>query len=137
MSEKARKILHYRQITEMTLTTNKAIAQTYSRNYLVPQRVSCPPSRGGHEILQVMPHSMLPDFINGLNVLADLRTDVAKRIRIANRLSKPSRGTSAARDEQQSTETLSFRCCCERCCLTRGVVLQRSFRRNSVSVESE
>ena len=27
---------------------------------------------------------------------------------------------SAAKAEQQSTETLSFRCWCEGCCLTRG-----------------
>ena len=55
-------------------------------------------------------HSMLPDLCNGLNVLADLRTDGAnecEQIRIANGTSKPSRGTSVARDEQQSTETLS------------------------------
>ena len=36
--------------------------------------------------------------------------------------SKPSRGTSGARGEQESTETLSFRCDCERCRLTRGAV---------------
>ena len=29
------------------------------------------------------------------------------------------RGTSEARDEQESTETLSFRCDCERCRLVR------------------
>ena len=34
--------------------------------------------------------------------------------------SKPSRGTSGARGEQESTKTLSFRCDCERCRLTRG-----------------
>ena len=34
--------------------------------------------------------------------------------------SKPSRGTSGARVEQESAETLSFRCDCERCRLTRG-----------------
>ena len=38
------------------------------------------------------------------------------------RESKPSRGTSGARGEQESTETLSFRCDCERCHLTRGAV---------------
>ena len=36
--------------------------------------------------------------------------------------SKPSRGTSVVRGEQESTETLSFRCDCERCHLTRGAV---------------
>ncbi len=35
---------------------------------------------------------------------------------------KPSRGTSGARGEQESTETLSFRCDYERCRLTRGAV---------------
>ena len=35
---------------------------------------------------------------------------------------KPSRGTSEARGEQESAETLSFRCDCERCRLTRGAV---------------
>ena len=107
--------------------------------------------------------SALPDFCIGLNVLADLRTDgaragrgrngdakaaalqsrltpaskTAKRVRIANGTSKPSRGTSVARDEQQSTETLSFRCCCERCRLMRGAVVRKHKRRDSVSVESE
>ena len=91
----------------------------------------------------------------------------AKRVRIANGTSKPSRGTSEARDEQQSTETLSglrakgegrtrrrraggaarspvyrerpssFRCCCERCHLTRGAVVHKHNRRVSVSVESK
>ena len=37
-----------------------------------------------------------------------------------------SRGTSEARDEQQSTETVSFRCCCERCRLSRAI-----FERNT------
>ena len=36
--------------------------------------------------------------------------------------SKPSRGMSEAKGEQESTETLSFRCDCERCRLTRGAV---------------
>ena len=36
------------------------------------------------------------------------------------RESKPSRGTSGARVEQESAETLSFRCDCERCRLSRG-----------------
>ncbi len=35
-------------------------------------------------------------------------------------LPSPSRGMSEAKVEQQSTETLSFRCWCERCRLTRG-----------------
>ena len=35
---------------------------------------------------------------------------------------KPSRGMSKAKGEQESTETLSFRCDCERCRLTRGAV---------------
>ena len=34
--------------------------------------------------------------------------------------SKPSRGTSGARGEQESAKTLSFRCDCERCRLMRG-----------------
>ena len=38
------------------------------------------------------------------------------------RESKPSRGMSEAKGEQESTETLSFRCDCERCRLTRGAV---------------
>ena len=33
---------------------------------------------------------------------------------------KPSRGMSKAKGEQESTETLSFRCDCERCHLMRG-----------------
>ena len=32
----------------------------------------------------------------------------------------PSRGMSVAKGEQESTETLSFRCDCERCRLMRG-----------------
>ena len=32
----------------------------------------------------------------------------------------PSRGMSEAKGEQESTETLSFRCDCERCRLMRG-----------------
>ena len=39
---------------------------------------------------------------------------------------KPSRGTSEARDEQESTGTLSSRCDCERCRLMRGAVAQKS-----------
>ena len=35
---------------------------------------------------------------------------------------EPSRGMSKAKGEQESTETLSFRCDCERCRLTRGAV---------------
>ena len=35
---------------------------------------------------------------------------------------KPSRGTSGARGEQESAETSSFRCDCERCHLSRGAV---------------
>ena len=89
----------------------------------------------------------------------------AKQIRVASRLSKPSRGTRVTRDEQQSTETLScglrakgegrtrrrraggaarrpvyreqpsFRCCCERCRLMRGAVVRKHHRRNSASVK--
>ena len=43
----------------------------------------------------------------------------------SNRLAaftKPSRGTSGARGEQESAKTSSFRCDCERCRLTRGAV---------------
>ena len=39
---------------------------------------------------------------------------------------KPSRGTSEARDEQESTGTLSSRCDCERCRLMRGAVARKS-----------
>ena len=39
---------------------------------------------------------------------------------ISSGIDKPSRGTSEARGEQESAKTLSFRCDCERCCLTRG-----------------
>ena len=39
---------------------------------------------------------------------------------------KPSRGTSEARDEQKSTGTLSSRCDCERCRLMRGAVARKS-----------
>ena len=35
-------------------------------------------------------------------------------------MTSPSKGMSEAKAEQQSTETLSFRCWCERCRLTRG-----------------
>ena len=35
---------------------------------------------------------------------------------------KPSRGMSEAKGEQESAETSSFRCDCERCCLSRGAV---------------
>ena len=38
------------------------------------------------------------------------------------RESKPSRGTSGARGEQESAKTSSFRCDCERCRLSRGAV---------------
>ena len=41
---------------------------------------------------------------------------------------KPSRGTSEARDEQESTGTLSSRCDCERCRLMRGAVAQKSYK---------
>ena len=37
-------------------------------------------------------------------------------------MNKPSRGTSEARGEQESAETSSFRCDCERCRLLRGAV---------------
>ena len=37
----------------------------------------------------------------------------------------PSRGMSEAKVEQQSTETLSFRCWCERCRLTRGRIVKQ------------
>ena len=39
---------------------------------------------------------------------------------------KPSRGTSEARDEQESTGTLSSRCDCKRCRLMRGAVARKS-----------
>ena len=39
---------------------------------------------------------------------------------------KPSRGTSEARDEQKSTGTLSSRCDCECCRLMRGAVARKS-----------
>ena len=39
-----------------------------------------------------------------------------------NARDKPSRGTSGARGEQESAETFSFRCDCERCRLMRGAV---------------
>ena len=39
---------------------------------------------------------------------------------------KPSRGTSEARDEQESTGTLSSRCDCGRCRLMRGAVARKS-----------
>ena len=35
----------------------------------------------------------------------------------------PSRGMSEAKGEQESTETLSFRCDCERCRLMRGRIV--------------
>ena len=38
----------------------------------------------------------------------------------------PSRGMSEAKVEQQSTETLSFRCWCERCRLTRGRIVKQT-----------
>ncbi len=38
----------------------------------------------------------------------------------------PSRGMSEAKGEQESTETLSFRCDCERCRLTRGRIHSRA-----------
>ena len=40
--------------------------------------------------------------------------------RINSGIDKPSRGTSGVRGEQESAETSSFRCDCERCRLTRG-----------------
>ena len=40
--------------------------------------------------------------------------------RINSEIDKPSRGTSGVRGEQESAETLSFRCDCERCRLMRG-----------------
>ena len=46
----------------------------------------------------------------------DLRRVKQKRAAFTS----PSKGMSEAKDEQQSTETLSFRCWCERCRLTRG-----------------
>ena len=63
---------------------------------------------------------------------ADLRTDGAKLVRIANGTSRLVRKhyrrdsvsveqIQDARDEQQSTETVSFRCCCERCRLSRAI----------------
>ena len=48
--------------------------------------------------------------------------DDCKRCRLMRGADKPSRGTSGARGEQESTKTLSFRCDCERCRLTRGAV---------------
>ncbi len=41
-------------------------------------------------------------------------------------LPSPSRGMSEAKVEQQSTETLSFRCWCERCRLMRGRRVKQS-----------
>ena len=41
-------------------------------------------------------------------------------------LPSPSRGMSEAKVEQQSTETLSFRCWCERCRLTRGRIVKQT-----------
>ena len=41
-------------------------------------------------------------------------------------LPSPSKGMSEAKVEQQSTETLSFRCWCERCRLTRGRIVKQS-----------
>ena len=41
-------------------------------------------------------------------------------------LPSPSKGMSEAKVEQQSTETLSFRCWCERCHLTRGRRVKQS-----------
>ena len=46
----------------------------------------------------------------------DLRRVKQKRAAFTS----PSKGMSEAKDEQQSTETLSFRCWCERCRLLRG-----------------
>ncbi len=43
-----------------------------------------------------------------------------ERCRLTRGADKPSRGTSEARGEQESAETLSFRCDCERCRLMRG-----------------
>ncbi len=54
-------------------------------------------------------------------------------------LPSPSRGMSEAKVEQQSTETLSFRCWCERCRLTRGRRVKQSrateLGRGEVSIE--
>ena len=54
--------------------TSLAVTLSISVGYAYPPLLEIkdfgPPSRGGHEILHVMPHSVLPDFINGLNVLA-------------------------------------------------------------------
>ena len=45
-----------------------------------------------------------------------------ERCRLTRGADKPSRGTSEARGEQESAETSSFRCDCERCRLMRGAV---------------
>ena len=45
-----------------------------------------------------------------------------ERCRLTRGADKPSRGTSGARGEQESAETSSFRCDCERCHLSRGAV---------------
>ena len=41
-------------------------------------------------------------------------------------MTSPSKGMSEAKVEQQSTETLSFRCWCERCRLPRGRRVKQS-----------
>ena len=48
------------------------------------------------------------------------RSDVGIALPSKVAFTSPSRGMSEAKGEQESTETLSFRCDCERCRLTRG-----------------
>ncbi len=60
----------------------------------------------------------------GLTEIDNLQAEISNSQELP--LPSPSRGMSEAKVEQQSTETLSFRCWCERCRLTRGRIVKQT-----------
>ena len=56
------------------------------------------------------------------------RSDVGIALPSKVAFTSPSRGMSEAKGEQESTETLSFRCDCERCRLMRGRIVASLLR---------
>ena len=88
----------------------------------MPNVMNC---NGGGVLLSSTPVSSGMDTQSRANSLAPRGRGLGRGDKTSNRqaaFTKPSRGMSEAKGEQESTETLSFRCDCERCRLTRGAV---------------
>ena len=155
-AQRSKKVTGVSKVSRVSKVT-KVLTEEISKTYLIaqlPETLAITGFTGGGGTKHLRPAERL-DFAKNGNIIyinhfvipqriasrgtseADLRTDGAKRVRIANGTSRLVRKhyrrdsvsveqIQDARDEQQSTEMSNFRCCCERCRLSRAI-----FERNT------